>query len=278
MRVAVTGASGFIGRHAVRALRERGIEVIALSRRADQALDAGVRTIALDIADAGPDAFARIGRPDALLHLAWGGLPNYRSATHLERELPLHANFLENCLRGGLRRLAVAGTCLEYGMQSGELDESCAAEPVVAYAQAKQALHRRLGELRRESPFGLAWLRIFYVYGPGQAPTSLWAQIQSALARGATSFDLSPGDQVRDFIAVETAAAAVAALVVTHADPGTVNICSGRPATVLDTVRAWLGESGRSLMLNPGVLPYPDYEPLAFWGSTRYLDDLLGAA
>ncbi|MGN6520459.1 MAG: NAD-dependent epimerase/dehydratase family protein [Dokdonella sp.] len=278
MRIAVTGASGFVGRHAVRALRARGAEVIALSRRAEPALDGGVQTIAFDVADAGADAFARIGRPDALLHLAWGGLPNYRSAHHLERELPLHAAFLEACVRGGLQRLAVAGTCLEYGMHSGQLGEACAAEPVVAYAQAKHALHRRLEELRTESPFGLAWLRLFYLYGPGQAATSLWTQLQSALARGATSFDLSPGDQVRDFIAIEAAATAMAGLVTAHADPGTVNICSGRPATVLDTVRTWLDQSRRSLVLRPGVLPYPDHEPFAFWGSTRYLDELLGAA
>ncbi|HEU4663898.1 MAG TPA: NAD(P)-dependent oxidoreductase [Dokdonella sp.] len=278
MRVAITGASGFLGRHAVLALRARGAEVIALSRHPDPPLDARVQAVALDIAEAGSDAFERIGRPDALLHLAWGGLPNYRSAHHLEHELPLHAAFLENCVRGGLRRLAVAGTCLEYGMRSGELDESFAAEPVVAYAQAKHALHQRLESLRRESPFGLAWLRIFYAYGPGQAPASLWAQLRAALARGTTHFDLSPGDQLRDFVAVEAAAEAIATLVTAHADPGTVNICSGTPATVLDTVRGWLRDARADLVLVPGVLPYPDYEPFAFWGSTRYLDDLLGAA
>ncbi|HEY6941810.1 NAD(P)-dependent oxidoreductase [Dokdonella sp.] len=277
MRVAVTGASGFVGRHVVRALRARGAGVIALSRHPEAALDAGVQAVALDIAEAGSDAFDRIGRPDALLHLAWGGLPNYRAAHHLEHELPLHAAFLENCVRGGLRRLAVAGTCLEYGMRSGELEESLVAEPVVAYARAKHALHRRLQALRMESPFGLAWLRVFYLYGPGQAPTSLWAQLRAALARGATHFDLSPGDQLRDFISVETAANTIATLVTAHADPGTVNICSGAPVTVLDTVRGWLRDEERDLVLVPGVLPYPDYEPFAFWGSTRYLDDLLGA-
>lgn len=277
MRVAVTGASGFVGRHAVQALRARGVEVIALSRHARGTTGDGVEPVAFDIAQAGSDAYARIGRPDALLHLAWGGLPHYRSNVHLERELPLHASFLEHCVRGGLRRLAVAGTCLEYGMQEGELSESMSPAPCVAYAQAKDALHRHLSTLRVELGFGLGWLRLFYLYGAGQAPTSLYQQLRAAVAAGATCFDMSPGDQVRDFLAVEVAAGRLADLVITHANPGVVNVCSGKPAAVAETVRGWLRDWHAQLELNLGALPYPDYEPFAFWGSTHRLAALLEA-
>ena len=277
MRVAVTGASGFVGRHAVRALRARGVQVVAVSRHAPASADDGVEVIGFDLAAAGCDAYARIGRPDVLLHLAWGGLPNYRSAIHLERELPLHAAFLEHCMRGGLRRVAVVGTCLEYGMREGELDESMPASPQVAYAEAKHALHRRLSTLREELGFGLGWLRLFYLYGEGQAPTSLYRQLRAAVAAGATRFGMSPGDQARDFLAVESAAGMLADLVVGHADPGSVNVCSGKPATVADMVRSWLREWGAELELDLGALPYPDHEPFAFWGSTRRLATLLEA-
>lgn len=275
MRVAVTGASGFVGRHAVQALRARGVEVIALARQPYATSDDGVESIAFDLAQASSDAYARIGRPDALLHLAWGGLPHYRSSTHLERELPLHVSFLEHCVRGGLRRLAVAGTCLEYGMQEGELSELIPPAPCVAYAAAKDALHRHLSTLRGELGFGLGWLRLFYLYGEGQAPTSLYQQLRAAVVAGMPRFDMSPGDQVRDFLAVEVAAAKLAGLVIGHADPGTVNVCGGKPATVEATVQGWLRDWQAQLELNLGALPYPDYEPFAFWGSTRRLAALL---
>lgn len=276
MRVAVTGASGFIGRHVVRALRARGTHVIAISRHPDPPLDGAVTPLALDIADVDDGMLDRIGRPDALLHLAWGGLPNYRSMHHVESELPMHAAFIESCVRSGLTRVVIAGTCLEYGLQSGELSEDVPAAPATAYALAKNELHEHVLALRERYEFGLSWLRPFYLYGIGQAPTSLYSQLRGAVASGARSFDMSAGSQIRDFLAIEVAAAHIAVLVVDHADAGVVNVCSGKPTTVLDIARSWLDDWKSDIVLNLSAFPCPDYEPPAFWGSSRRLHSLLG--
>jgi nucleoside-diphosphate-sugar epimerase len=276
MRVAVTGASGFIGKHVVRALRERGAEVIAISRHPDAPIDSAVTPVAFDIAEVDDTVLDRIGRPDALVHLAWDGLPNYRSAHHLERELPAHAAFIESCVRAGVANVVIAGTCLEYGLQSGELSEANRAVPVVAYALAKDELRRRVFALQERFGFGLGWLRPFYLYGPGQASTSLYSQLHRAAMSHAKNFDMSAGDQVRDFLAVEVAAARIAALTVDHTNAGLVNVCSGRPTTVVDIARRWLDDWKSNTVLNLGVFPRPDYEPFAFWGNPRRLQSLLG--
>jgi dTDP-6-deoxy-L-talose 4-dehydrogenase (NAD+) len=210
-----------------------------------------------------------------LIHLAWGGLPNYRSPAHTQSELPRHIAFLDRCLDAGLPRLAVAGTCLEYGMASGELDESMPAEATTHYGQAKNLLHAHLCERREQAGFGLGWLRLFYLHGPGQAPNSLFSQLQAAVAAGATDFDMSQGDQVRDFLPVALAAEHLASIALRHANPGTVNICSGSPVTVVNAVEAWLRDAGAAIRLNRGVLARPDYEPFAFWGSAGRLTSLL---
>jgi nucleoside-diphosphate-sugar epimerase len=269
MKVAVTGASGFVGRHVVHALRGRA-EVVAASRTG--AAPDGAQALALGLDDADP--LARLGRPDVLVHLAWGGLPNYRSPVHLEQELPRQRRFLDACLDGGLRRLVVAGTCLEYGMQSGALDESMPAQPTTAYAQAKDALRAHLQARAGRDGFALDWLRLFYLFGPGQAPTSLYAQLQAALARGDERFPMSPGDQVRDFLPIEEAARLVAEVALRGTGAGVVNVCSGEPVRVVDQVRRWCDERGASLALDLGRLPYPDYEPFAFWGRRDRLDAL----
>jgi len=275
MRVAVTGASGFIGRHVVRELLKRGVEVVAISRHLP-ALPTipAITPLAMDIGDAGPDPFASMGHPDALLHLAWSGLPNYRSNHHLDEELPRHIAFLDACINAGLGRLVVAGTCLEYGLQSGELDEAMPTRPTTAYGEAKHQLHQHLLEQKKSHNFGLGWLRLFYLYGSGQAATSLYPQLRSAVASG-SDFDMSGGDQIRDFLAIETAAAYIASLTLDFPDAGTVNVCSGHPATVVDTVNGWLENWDANISLNRGVYSRPDYEPLAFWGSAQRLNSML---
>jgi dTDP-6-deoxy-L-talose 4-dehydrogenase (NAD+) len=277
MKVAVTGATGFVGRHVVAALLAREVDVVAAARTPEHlGIDNDrLTTVSLDIG-APDDAFARLGEPDVLLHLAWCGLPNYRSETHIEHELPKQIAFLDACARAGLRRLVVTGTCLEYGMQSGCLDEELPTVPITAYGQAKDRLRAHLQALASAGGPQLTWLRLFYLYGPGQAPTSLYSQLRAAIASGASEFPMSPGDQQRDFLPIEIAAARIGAIALNSSAAGIMNLCSGVPKTVVTLVREWLQDWGAELRLNLGVYPYPDYEPRAFWGSTRKLDALLG--
>lgn len=277
MKVAITGATGFVGRHVVAALLARDMEVVAAARAPERVFaDCGqLTTVALDISVPG-NAFARLGEPDVLLHLAWGGLPNYHSKTHLENELPKQIAFLDDCVRGGLKQLVVTGSCLEYGMQLGCLDEALPTEPVTAYGQAKDKLHGHLQEHVHTTGLQLTWLRLFYLYGPGQASTSLYSQLRAAVAAGTTEFPMSPGDQLRDFLPIETAATHISTLLLNAPGAGILNLCSGVPITVAALVRKWLQNWGAELQLNLGVYAYPDYEPQEFWGSTRKLDTLLG--
>lgn len=273
-RVAVTGASGFIGRHVVHALAARGAEVTALVRDPGRVPDLPARAATIDVLEERPTTLAQLGHPDALVHLAWAGLPNYRAPHHLE-QWPRHAAFLDACLDAGLERLLVTGTCLEYGLQSGALAESLPAQPETAYAEGKHALHRHLAARRARETFSLGWLRIFYLFGPGQASGSLYPLLRAAAARGDRRFDMSEGDQVRDFLPVERAAAHIATLALGDTEPGTVNLCSGVPMTVAAAARAWLAEIGSDMALNLGALPYPDHEAFAFWGDDRHLRELL---
>jgi dTDP-6-deoxy-L-talose 4-dehydrogenase (NAD+) len=278
LKIAVTGATGFVGRHLLPALLARGAQVVAASRDPARVElnHERLAKIALDL-DGPGGAFARLGEPDVLLHLAWGGLPNYASAVHLEHELPRQLAFLRGCAEQGLRRLVVAGTCLEYGMQSGCLAEDAATAPVTAYGRAKDELHKHLRDGGEFADVDLTWLRLFYVYGPGQAATSLYSQLRAAVAAGASEFPMSPGDQQRDFLSIEAAAGMMARLALGTQEYRIVNVCSGRPMSVLEMARERLREWGAQLRLLPGAYPYPDFETMAYWGDTRRLTAALEA-
>lgn len=279
MRIAITGATGFVGQHVLNALKLTDADIaVVLRPGSKRRIESGdIEVVSLDIADCGPDPFARLGRPDTLIHLAWDGLPQYQSQRHIDAELPIQKAFLHSCIRSGLKHLVVTGTCLEYGLQSGQLDEALLTMPVTSYGRAKDSLRSELERLQPHYRFGMTWLRLFYLFGPGQAATSLYSQLKSAVDRLDTSFAMSPGDQVRDFMPVEEAALSIANIGLRAIDGGTVNLCSGHPQRVVDVARGWLREWNASLELKTGHFPYPAYEPLDFWGSRAKLDDLLGS-
>jgi dTDP-6-deoxy-L-talose 4-dehydrogenase (NAD+) len=146
--------------------------------------------------------------------------------------------------------------------------------PANPYGAAKDALRRALESLSETTPFDLRWLRLFYLYGPGQSPNSLYSQFQAAVARGDRRFDMSGGRQLRDFMQAADAAEAVVAATLAPATPGILNICSGAPTSVRDLVERWRAELGADIELNLGALGYPAYEPFEFWGDDRRLAEL----
>jgi len=277
LKVAVTGATGFIGRHVVAELVRRSIAPVLVLRPSSTlpAEMASLPVARIDLAKPPADAYEAMARPDALIHLAWGGLPNYRSLHHFETELPQQYAFLRQLVEAGLPRLAVTGTCFEYGMQCGPLHEGLEPRPTNPYGLAKDMLRQQLDYLRQQRPFQLTWLRLFYLFGEGQAAGSLYAQLRQAAARGDASFDMSGGEQLRDYLQVTEVARQLVSLSLMDPAAGIVNLCSGTPISVRSLVERWIDEHRWSIRPNLGRFPYPEHEPMAFWGDATKLKQCL---
>ncbi|WP_447758163.1 NAD-dependent epimerase/dehydratase family protein [Pseudomonas moraviensis] len=281
MKVLVTGATGFVGRHLVAALLERGCEIRAVARNAETARSMpwidDVEFVSADIHAADLNVVALTEGIDALVHLAWPGLPNYRALFHFEHNLMADYRFIKSAVEAGVQQVLVAGTCFEYGMQSGPLSESTEPRPSNPYGLAKHTLHLFLQNLQQERPFTLQWARLFYLHGAGQNPNSLLAALDRAIDSGEPTFNMSAGEQLRDFLAIETAASHLAAILHQRDFAGVVNCASGQPVSVRALVEQRLRERGAALDLNLGHYPYPTHEPMAFWAVVERLQQLLEA-
>jgi len=277
MKIGVTGASGFIGGYVTRALVNAGHAPVLLLRPSSvlpKEMES-LNCVHHEIGDDPSGIYQALGSPDVLIHLAWGGLPNYKSLLHVTKELFIQFDFLRNMIEAGLPKLVVSGTCFEYGMQSGPLTENTTVKPDNPYGFAKATLFSMLEILNRDKPFDLTWTRLFYLFGEGQAKSSLFSQIHRVATTGETIFPMSGGEQLRDFMPVEKFCEDFVSLALTPGSHGAVNICSGHPVSVRSLVEKWIADNNWNLSLKLGHYPYPDYEPMAFWGVRNKLDTIL---
>ena len=277
MKVALTGGTGFIGQHVRKLLAKSSHEVLLVVRGQAKIVDLDTREkfIIADISEERNDWFDYLGRPDVLLHLAWGGLPNYLDSYHVDVELPLQKKFLSRVISSGLTNLVVTGTCYEYGLTGGALAESQETNPNTPYGIAKDLLRKELFEIQLRQNFELTWARIFYPYGDGQSEISIYSQLRAAMLNGDQQFKMGSGKQVLDFISVEKVASTLVSLSTRCAGVGVVNIGSGEPQSVLDFVQSQIRALGAQIEPLVGALPDRNFESQAFWADVKKLDELM---
>lgn len=281
MKIAVTGATGFIGRYVVNELLTRNQEVVIATSNPNFAaadfFDSKISVVHFDLSN--PEKkinyYKAFNQPDILVHIAWQDLPNYNEAFHVDKNLPLHIHFLENIISNGLSQLVVTGTCMEYGLQSGELSEELEARPVNYYAKAKNDLRIFLQYLQALIPYTLQWLRLFYTYGEGQNSKAILSQLQNAITKGDKEFNMSAGNQLRDYLPVEKTAEYICDIALQQKVAGIINCCSAQPITINSLVDNYLTTHKASIILNKGFYPYPKDEPLNFWGNNDKLKSIL---
>jgi dTDP-6-deoxy-L-talose 4-dehydrogenase (NAD+) len=211
-KVLVTGATGFIGNYVIRELLQYNCEVVATSasevNAAKQDWYPAVTYKALDFNGLSEkeNYFNFFNQPDIVIHLAWEGLPNYQALFHFEENLWKHYRLLKNLIHNGLEDITVAGTCLEYGFKEGCLLENMETGPSNAYSIAKDTLRKFLQQLQQVHPFSLKWVRLFYMFGKGQNPKSLFSMLDRAIENNQESFPMSGGEQIRDYLPVQMVA------------------------------------------------------------------------
>lgn len=259
-RVAVLGATGFIGRAVARALAARGADVCLLARdraaveRVRLELDGRTDVVACDVgAPAEIEAALDRIRPAVTFNLVGYGVdPLERDETSAEL---INALFPERlCVALARRRdpawtgqtLVHVGSALEYGRATGDLAEDTTEAPDTLYGRSKLAGTRALARLCPELGLPALTARLFTVYGPGEHPGRLLPSLLRAAAAG-TPLDLTAGEQRRDFTYVEDVADGLLrlALVDPSAAPAgeVVNLATG----TLTTVREFAERAGAVL-------------------------------
>ncbi|MBV9773458.1 MAG: NAD(P)-dependent oxidoreductase [Gemmatimonadetes bacterium] len=276
-RVLLTGATGFIGRHAVETLLARGYEVHAVASPTGATPSAGVTWHRGDLLDPGTAGrLAAEVRPSHLLHFAWYVEPGafWTSPENL-RWVGATLELLRAFRESGGARAVLAGTCAEYEWGHDVCTEGATPlAPATLYGACKHAVREAGSAYARQSGLSLAWGRIFLLYGPHEPPGRLVSSLATSLLKGEPAA-CSRGTQLRDLLHVQDVADAFVALLGSGVE-GPVNVGSGTPVAVSEVAVELGRAAGRPELVRLGALPDRPGDPPRLCADVSRLRDATG--
>ena len=247
-RVLVTGGSGFIGRHVVRALLDDGHDVFV----ADRNPHPDVATVVGELEDAEIRAQAVTDGIEVVVHLAaeTSVLGSVQHPARVHRvNVDVTGALLELARERGVDTFVMASTNAVVGAYDGTFTEQVPLRPLTPYGATKAAAEMLLSGYAGAYGLRAPTLRLTNVYGPGMKDKdSFVPRMLKAAARDAGVQVYGDGRQRRDLVYADDVARAFATAV---GDPGWPSgptiVGSGTSVTVLEMLEAARSATGRAI-------------------------------
>ena len=227
MRIAVTGAGGFLGGHLARGLRAEGLDVLPLVRAARGSDPEGARVLAEVLA-----APAALQGVDVVVHAAavrhrYGvGEEAYREANVALAEAVLRA------AAGRARRFVYVSSVGVYGWPDRlPVDESFPFAPRTTYSASKVVAEGVVARVARDLGVEHVIVRPTIVYGPGD--TNGMLDKLARMIRSGTYLLVGPGENTLHHTYVDDVVRGIRAAAVSPAAAGEAFILAGPETTTL---------------------------------------------
>jgi UDP-glucose-4-epimerase GalE len=299
--VLVAGGAGYIGSHAVKALRAAGEDVVVyddLSAGHRQAAElAGAPLEEGDIRDtARLTEVMRAHRVDAVMHFAAllsVGDSVRDPARYYDNNVTGALSMLRAMVAAGVPHFIFSSTAATFGNPvETPITEAHPQIPINAYGETKLAIERALPHFERA--YGVKWTALRYFNAAGADPDGRLGEdhhpeihiipraVDAALGRGTFAvfgedYDTPDGTCLRDYVHVaDLASAHLLALQSLRAggEPASYNLGNGRPVSVREVVTAVERVTGRTVPA--GRAPRRPGDPAVLFASSDRIKRALG--
>lgn len=264
MKIAVTGASGFIGRYLVESLLADGHQVVALGRAGSgKPAQAGGGLVARETDYSEEDLKQAFAGLDAVVHLAGRRMTREDEPNRLAPFVEPNVLATENLMRAAkaleIGKVVIASTIAVYSARNeAPYRETEVPQPLNAYGLSKLMAEQYANLYARDAKIALTNLRFAAVYGHGEKGTpALMRFINEASAKRTLTLQGNRLISVDQLYVRDAVGAIVAAL--TDKNPGgTFNIGCGDAYTVIEmaeTVNSIFGNAGNLVTENSHEAP-----------------------
>ena len=264
MKIFMTGGTGFNGSYLLNELQDQNDEILVLTRNKKyKPKQKNIVPLYGNLSNVCEfrDEIRKFS-PDVAVHLAWEGIPyDYGpliSAKNLRNSLDLIVSLSEI----GCMKIISTGTCWEYGVEEGKVDEFIEPRPSKPIAIAKNSFYKITNEIAKEKGINFIWTRLFYVYGPGRYKSTLIPSIAECIFKG-KKLDIKTPRNSFDFIYVEDVANAISKIIRMANSSMVYNIGSGRSVSINDIVKMIYEEAGKDF--NEEDFQFQDSKIVNFW-------------
>lgn len=266
MRFAVTGAGGFLGRRVVAMLASRGHSIAVIART--PIAPPGAATASMDWYGCGmPGVAQAIAEADAAIHLATDyGRSSAAVDQVVEANIALPLRLAHLAASRGVPVLLADTFFAKPGVKYGHL---------MLYAESKRAC-RQMAWSIMSGRAAMCVLFLEHVYGPGDSLAKAIPQLASRIVAGEGRLALTRGEQRRDFIHVDDAAAAIVQVAeqtpgMPTVQPQHFEIGSGQAMSLRCFLELIHHAAGSSVVLGWGDLPDRTGEPESTGADTGQL-------
>ena len=259
MKILVTGGAGFIGKHLVKFLIEKGSEVTifdnfsnAEKSSVSSLVNMGAKIIEGDITKL-EDITNATEKHDVVIHLA-AKISVEESIRNPSETFQVNVdgtrNVLVTCEKNRVKKLIVASSAAVYGESLPEvkLIENSKTNPISPYGESKVMMEHEIREFITKHDINCIVLRFFNIYGVEQSPEYAGV-ITKFIKKIATNKPLEifgDGMQTRDFVSINDVINSIYDSV-ENGKNGTYNIASGKTVTIKELAEFMISLSGKDL-------------------------------